>query len=82
VAGRDDPQAQDRLVPALVNDALALLRAGGLYVIDDLSPHPNWPDDHAPKVPRLIEDLERHPRLKVSKLLWSSGIIVATRVGD
>ena len=29
VAGRDDPQAQDRLVPALANDALALLRALG-----------------------------------------------------
>src|SRR5688572_11171462 len=28
--------------------ALAMLRPGGIYVIDDLLPHPNWPEDHAP----------------------------------
>src|ERR1044071_4764335 len=38
--------------------ALALVRRGGLYVIDDLLPQPNWPADHAPKVPRLVEALE------------------------
>lgn len=60
-----------------LNEALAMLRPGGLYVIDDLLPQPNWPDGHAPKVPRLIDDLERDPRLKVCKMSWSSGIIVA-----
>lgn len=61
-----------------LEDALTLLRPGGLYVIDDLLPQPNWPDGHAPKVPRLIDALERDPRLRVCKLSWSSGIIVAT----
>jgi predicted O-methyltransferase YrrM len=28
--------------------ALALLRPGGIYVIDDLLPQPNWPEGHAP----------------------------------
>jgi predicted O-methyltransferase YrrM len=65
-----------------LEDALALLRIGGLYVIDDLLPPPNWPAEHAPKVPRLIAELERAPRLRLCKLSWSSGIIVATRVGD
>ncbi len=65
-----------------LEEALALLRIGGLYVIDDLLPQPNWPDGHAPKVPRLIAELERNPRLSLCKLSWSSGIIVATRVGD
>lgn len=60
--------------------ALALLRPGGMYVIDDLLPQPNWPDGHAPKVPKLIDALERDPRLKVCKLSWSSGIIVAACV--
>ncbi len=64
-----------------LEDALALLRIGGLYVIDDLLPQPNWPDGHAAKVPRLIAELERNPRLSLCKLSWSSGIIVATRVG-
>ncbi len=62
-----------------LEDALCLLRPGGLYVIDDLLPQPNWPQDHAPKVPRLIAELERNPRLALCKLSWSSGIIVAAR---
>jgi hypothetical protein len=36
-----------------------LLRAGGFYVIDDLLPQSNWPDGHAPKVPALVDDIER-----------------------
>ena len=62
-----------------LEDALALLRPGGLYVIDDLMPQPNWPDDHAPKVAALVAKLERDRRLTVCKLCWSSGIIIATR---
>jgi predicted O-methyltransferase YrrM len=62
-----------------LEDALALLRSGGLYVIDDLLPQPNWPDDHAPKVPMLVAKLEHDPRLTLCKLSWSSGIIIATR---
>ena len=62
-----------------LEDALALLRSGGLYVIDDLLPQPNWPDDHAPKVPMLVAKLEHDPRLALCKLSWSSGIIIATR---
>lgn len=62
-----------------LEDALALLRPGGLYVIDDLLPQPNWPDDHAPKVVALVAKLERDRRFTVCKLCWSSGIIIATR---
>jgi len=39
--------------------ALSLLNRGGIYFIDDLLPQPNWPEGHAPRVPALIEDLER-----------------------
>jgi hypothetical protein len=42
-----------------LDKALALLHPGGLYVIDDLQPQPNWPEGHAPKVPALMSDLER-----------------------
>ena len=38
-----------------LDETLALLRPGGMYVIDDLLPQPNWPDGHAPKVPALIQ---------------------------
>ena len=33
----------------LLSDALELLNPGGLYVIDDMLPQPNWPDGHAAK---------------------------------
>jgi predicted O-methyltransferase YrrM len=59
--------------------ALAVLRPGGIYVIDDLLPQPNWPVDHAPRVPVLIEDLERRPELATVKLAWGSGLMVVVR---
>lgn len=62
-----------------LDDALDLLAPGGIYVIDDLLPQPNWPADHAPKVPRLIETLEKRSDLVVTKLAWASGLILATR---
>jgi predicted O-methyltransferase YrrM len=64
---------------AHLEDALKLLRAGGLYVIDDLLPQANWPAGHAPKVPALVSELERDPRLVLCKLSWSSGLLIAAR---
>jgi predicted O-methyltransferase YrrM len=58
-------------------DAINLLRIGGLYLIDDLLPQANWPAGHAPRVPALVSELERDPRLVSSKLSWSSGLLVA-----
>jgi predicted O-methyltransferase YrrM len=62
-----------------LEETLALLKRGGFYVIDDLLPQPNWPDGHAPKVPALIEAIERHPELTTVKLAWASGIMLAVR---
>lgn len=59
--------------------ALALLKVGGLYVIDDMLPQPAWPDDHAPKVAALIAELDARRDLRVVKLNWSTGVIIATR---
>ncbi len=47
-----------------LDEALALLQPGGLYVIDDLLPQPTWDDDHAPKVARLIAELEQRADLQ------------------
>ena len=44
--------------------ALACVRPGGIYVIDDLLPQANWPEGHAAKVDALIADLERRARLR------------------
>ena len=65
-----------------LDEALALLRTGGMYVIDDLLPQPNWPEGHAPKVPALIEDLERRGEFVTVKLAWASGLMIVVRIGE
>lgn len=60
-------------------EALAVLALGGFYIIDDLLPQPGWPEGHAPKVPRLITDLESRTDLRVTKLCWATGLIIATK---
>jgi predicted O-methyltransferase YrrM len=62
-----------------LDEVLALLRPGGIYVIDDLLPQPNWPDGHAPKVPVLIDNLERRNEFASVKLAWASGLMVVVR---
>jgi predicted O-methyltransferase YrrM len=64
-----------------LDDALALLRTGGMYVIDDLLPQPNWPDGHAAKVPVLIADLERRSDFITVRLAWASGMMIVVRKG-
>jgi predicted O-methyltransferase YrrM len=59
--------------------ALALLRPGGMYVIDDLLPQPNWPEGHAPKVPVLIDDIERRGEFATVRLAWASGLMLVVR---
>src|SRR5689334_7307510 len=59
--------------------ALALLRPGGIYVIDDLLPQPNWPEGHAPKVPALVDDLERRPEFTTVRMAWASGLMLVAR---
>jgi predicted O-methyltransferase YrrM len=63
----------------LLDEALALLKPSGLYVIDDMLPQPNWPPGHADKVANLVHVLEHRDDLHVTKMSWASGLIVATR---
>jgi predicted O-methyltransferase YrrM len=62
-----------------LDEALALLRPGGIYVIDDLLPQPNWPDGHAPKVPALIDNLEHRSEFVTTRLSWASGLMLVVR---
>jgi predicted O-methyltransferase YrrM len=59
--------------------ALTLLNKGGLYVIDDLLPQPNWPAGHADNVDRLVLELESRTDIEVIKMAWSTGILIATK---
>lgn len=62
-----------------LDGALSLLRPGGMYVVDDLLPQPNWPEGHAPRVPALIDDIERRQRFVTVKLAWASGLMLVVR---
>ena len=63
-----------------LEEALHSLVVGGFYVVDDMLPQPNWPEDHPAKVAKLIQTLVSHPDLHVTTLDWSTGIIIATQV--
>jgi len=62
-----------------LDDALALLKPGGLYIVDDLLPQPNWPSGHDLKVAALIATLEQRSDLMITKLNWATGLIIATK---
>jgi predicted O-methyltransferase YrrM len=63
----------------LLEQTLALLNPGGLYVIDDMLPQPNWPEGHADNVTALLNQLEQMPGFQISKLSWASGIVIVTK---
>jgi len=63
-----------------LDEALELIKPGGLYIIDDMLPQPNWPDGHAAKVANLINYLDADYRFHVTKISWASGIILATKL--
>ena len=60
--------------------ALALVRPGGFYVIDDMIPQPNWPAGHAERVAGLVAALEARRDLRLAKLAWASGVVIATKI--
>lgn len=64
----------------LLDETLNLLKTGGFYIVDDLLPQPNWPDDHQQSVDIFIAALEAHRDLVLTKLNWSTGVIIATKL--
>lgn len=63
----------------MLEEALDMLNEGGLYIIDDMLPQPNWPEGHAEKVTQLIKDIEKRKDLKLTKQSWATGIIIAVK---
>jgi len=62
-----------------LEETLGLLERKGLYIIDDMLPQANWPEDHPPKVKDLLDFLDGNPGLQVTKLGWSSGVVIVAR---
>lgn len=63
----------------LLDEVLAMLNKGGLYIIDDMLPQPNWPEGHHEKAINLVNVLELRNDLTLTKQVWASGIIVAVK---
>jgi len=63
----------------MLDEALAMLNEGGLYIIDDMLPQPNWPDGHAEKATQLIKNIEQRNDLKLTKQSWATGIVIAVK---
>ena len=63
----------------LLDEVLAVLNKGGLYIIDDMLPQPNWPEGHHEKAINLVNVLELRNDLTLTKQVWASGIIVAVK---
>ncbi len=62
-----------------LDETLAMLKPGGLYVIDDMLPQPNWPEGHAAKAEALIELLENQTDFHLTKMNWSTGVILMAK---
>lgn len=58
---------------------LELLKPGGFYIIDDMLSQPNWPEGHQELVNELIGVLENRKDLQLTKMNWSTGIIVVVK---
>jgi predicted O-methyltransferase YrrM len=66
----------------LFEETLSLLKVGGFYIIDDMLPQPNWYEGHAERVDNFISMLEKRKDITQTKLNWSTGIIIVTKIFD
>ena len=62
-----------------LDEALAIVKTGGFYIIDDMMPQLNWPEGHGEKAQALIERLAADERFVMLPMPWSTGIIVLVR---
>lgn len=63
----------------LFEETFSLLKAGGFYLIDDMIRQPNWPAGHEEKVSGFIDMLEKRSDLVLTKMNWSTGIIIVAK---
>lgn len=63
----------------LLDEVLDMRNKGGLYIVDDMLPQPNWPEGHQEKANRFVKELESRSDLVLTKQHWATGIIVAVK---
>ena len=62
-----------------IEKVLEAIKPGGFYVIDDMSEQPNWPVGHDIKAADLVSYLESRQDFSITKMNWSTGIIIAVK---
>jgi len=62
-----------------IDEVLDLIKVGGFYIIDDMAKQPNWPDGHEDNVITLTACLEQREDLQLTKMNWSTGLIMAVK---
>lgn len=62
------------------DEILDLIKVGGFYIIDDMAAQPNWPEGHEKNVDRLVSYLENKQDFNLTKMEWSTGLIIAVRI--
>ena len=63
----------------LLDEALRLVRSGGVYVVDDMNPIIDWPDGHAEKARNLLTHLECLKGWTFSYYTFGTGIGIAQK---
>ena len=64
---------------SLLDETLELVKVGGIYIIDDMLAQSNWPEGHQEKVDWLVAYLEKRKDFNITKICWSTGLIIASR---
>lgn len=64
----------------MLDEVLELVKIGGIYVIDDMNEQPNWPVGHEQKVHKLVASLEERDDFCMTKMDWSTGVILMTKL--
>ena len=62
-----------------LEEILDLIKVGGFYVIDDMTPQENWPEGHQEKAEKLTDYLEKRSDFSLTKMNWSTGVILMTK---
>ncbi len=62
-----------------IDEVLELVKVGGFYIIDDMRTQENWPEGHQEKVNHLVDYLENREDFNLTKMDWSTGVIIAVR---
>ena len=62
-----------------IEEILDMVNIGGFYIIDDMKAQPNWPEGHQEKVDQLISYLEGRKDFSLTKMDWSTGVIIMSK---